>query len=246
MIKLICPECRRENEPERIYCHDCGARLDRSGLAKEKPAEEDPKATQRRLRQMLDGRRAIMRQRFFRASKFILGAVALAAVIQMLRTPDLPEREKAPMLPAQIHLDLENAATNPAAGPLRYTEEQVNDYLAYALRSKQATLSKYLDFKQAVVGFEDDYFWITAERSLFGLPVSTSASYSVTLQDGALVARNRGGSIGRLPVHPLLMEHADFVFGDLRAALERERKSITKLGAVEFQPKLVSLMPRQP
>lgn len=246
MTKLVCPECRRENEPERIYCHDCGARLDRSGLAKEKSTEEDPQATQRRLRNMLDGRRAIMRQRFFRGSKFILGSLVLAAVIQMLRTPDLPEREKAPLLPAQIHLDLENAAGNPAAGPLRYTDEQVNDYLAYALRSKQATLSKYLNFERAVVGFDQGYFWITAERSLFGHPVSTTASYEVALQDGEFTAKNRGGSIGRLPVHPLLMKHADFVFGDLRAALERERKSIAKLGAVEFGPKLVSLTPKQP
>ena len=44
MIKLVCPECQRQNEPERIYCHDCGARLDRSALAKVAPKVEDPKA----------------------------------------------------------------------------------------------------------------------------------------------------------------------------------------------------------
>ncbi len=54
-MKLICPECRRENEAARIYCHDCGARLDRSSLAKEKQTEEDPKDTQRRLRGFFDG-----------------------------------------------------------------------------------------------------------------------------------------------------------------------------------------------
>src|SRR6516225_2034765 len=32
-IQLTCPDCQRENEAERIYCHDCGARLDRSALA---------------------------------------------------------------------------------------------------------------------------------------------------------------------------------------------------------------------
>src|SRR5207248_2542951 len=32
-VQLTCPECRRDNEAERIYCHDCGARLDRSALA---------------------------------------------------------------------------------------------------------------------------------------------------------------------------------------------------------------------
>ena len=48
-VKLVCPECRRENEAERIYCHECGARLDRSKMAKIKSKEEDPKDAQRRL-----------------------------------------------------------------------------------------------------------------------------------------------------------------------------------------------------
>ena len=74
-MKLLCPECRRENEPERIYCHDCGARLDRSSLAKEKSTEEAPKETQRRLRSMLDPRGVVLRQRFFQGSKLLLGAL---------------------------------------------------------------------------------------------------------------------------------------------------------------------------
>src|SRR6185369_3109583 len=94
-IQLTCPECRRENEPERIYCHDCGARLDRSVLAKVAPKKEDARDTQRRLRSMLDPGRAKMRLTFFRISKLILGACALAVLIQMLLPPDVPERAKS-------------------------------------------------------------------------------------------------------------------------------------------------------
>src|SRR3954454_16128483 len=94
MIKLICPECRRENEPERIYCHDCGARLDRTALAKAAPKGEDVKETQKRLRTMLDPRRAKMRLLFFQTSKMILGALATAAIIQMILPPDVPARPK--------------------------------------------------------------------------------------------------------------------------------------------------------
>ncbi|MBA2269456.1 MAG: zinc ribbon domain-containing protein [Chthoniobacterales bacterium] len=244
-MKLICPECRRENEAARIYCHDCGARLDRSSLAKEKQTEEDPKDTQRRLRGFFDGRRALMRQRFFRWSKLILGALALAAVVQMLRLPDLPEAAKAPMLPAQISMELENAAASPRATPLQYTDEQVNAYLAYTLKSKQAALSKHLNFERAVVSFGEGYGSITAQRSLFGHPVSTTAIYSMQLRDGALHTTARGGSIGRLPVHPLVMQYAGFLFADLRGVLQREQKSITKLGAVEFHEKTVSFLPKQ-
>src|ERR1700731_2437313 len=50
-----------QNEPERIYCHDCGARLDRSALAKVVSKVEDPKQTQRRLKQLLDPGRVKIR-----------------------------------------------------------------------------------------------------------------------------------------------------------------------------------------
>ena len=239
MIKLICPECRRENEPERIYCHDCGARLDRSALAKAAPKEEDPNATQRRLKTMFDPRRALLKKRFFDISKLILGALALAAIVQMIRLPDLPERSKEPMLSAPIGLDLENATMTPGSPQLRYTEDQVNQYLGYALKSKQTALSSYLTFERAVVAFEQDLCRVTIQRSLYGLPVSTTAAFTATVADSGLVLKNRGGAIGRMPVHPFLMQYGGFMFSDLAAVLDRERKTIAKLAAVEFQPKTV-------
>jgi hypothetical protein len=244
MITLICPECRRENEPERIYCHDCGARLDRTALAKVAPKGEDVKETQRRLRTMLDPQRAKIRHLFFKTSKVILGAFALAAVIQMILPPDLPPRPKTGDFPPQINLDLENAALNHSATPMQYTEAQVNAYLASALKGKQAALGKLLDFERAVVKFDETICSVTAERSLFGFSVFTTTSSKVALQNGAIIAANNGGSIGRLPVHPLLMKYADPLFADLWVALERERKSVAKMGAIEFHPQAVVLTPK--
>jgi len=244
MIKLICPECRRENEPERIYCHDCGARLDRTALAKNAPKGEDVKETQRRLRTMLDPQRAKIRLIFFKTSKVILGAFALAAVIQMILPPDVPPRPKSGEFPPQINLDLENAALNHSTTPLQYTEAQVNAYLGSALKSKQAALSKLLDFQRAIVKFDETVCSVTAERSLFGFSIFTTTSSKVTLQNGTLTATNIGGHIGRLRVHPLLMKYADPLFADLWAALERERKTVAKMSAIEFHPQAVVLTPK--
>jgi hypothetical protein len=244
MIKLVCPECRRENEPERIYCHDCGARLDRTALAKVAPKGEDVKETQRRLRTMLDPQRAKMRLMFFKLSKLILGACALAALLQMVLPPDVPARPKSGEFPPQINLELENAAMNHSAAPLRFTDAQVNAYLGSALKSKQAALSQYLQFERAIVSFDENVCRITAERSLFGFSVFTGTSSRVSLENGTLKASNNGGSIGRLPVHPALMKYADLIFGDLWTALDREKKSVTKMAAIEFHPQSVVLTPK--
>jgi hypothetical protein len=245
MIKLVCPECRRENEPERIYCHDCGARLDRSALAKVVPKGEDAKETQRRLRAMLDPQRAKMRLMFFKVSKLILGALLLAALIQMLLPPDVPARVKSDEFPPQINLDLENAATSRGAAPLRYTETQVNLYLGNALKSKQAALSNVLQFERALVNFDEGVCRITAERSLFGYSLFTATSSKVAIENGKLVPSNVGGSIGRMPIHPMMMKYADIIFSDLWTALDREKKAVAKMGAIEFQPQTVVLTPKQ-
>ncbi len=241
-MKLACPECRRDSEPARIYCHDCGARLDRFALAKEKSREEDPKETQRRLRSMLNPHRAKSRQRFFGFSKLSLGALLLAAIIQMLRPPHLPARPKDPAWSTQINMDLENAATDPRVGVLRYSDEQVNAYLAYTLQSKQVALTKsFLKFERAVVDFQEGFCDIAVERSLFGLPVVTSGSYTLETRAGKIAVGNRGGYVGRMPVHPALMKSCNVLFADVRGALERDRKLLAKLGSIEFHPQTVSI-----
>jgi hypothetical protein len=248
-VKLACPECRRENEPERIYCHDCGARLDRSAVIKQKGKDdEDPKATQRRLHSMFDPRRAKLRQNFFLVSKVVLGALAVAGIVQMLRSPDLPEA-KAGLgeLPAQINLDLENASMDPRVGTLRYSEDQVNGYVAYVLKGKQAALSKYyLKFERVVVAFEENSCRAIVQRSLFGLPLSTTTKFAPQLQNGALTAKTYGGAIGRLPIHPQLMQSAHFLFTDVRTALQREQKSLVKLGSLELHPKSLVVTAKPP
>src|SRR5207244_11163987 len=61
-ITLTCPECRHENEIERIYCHSCGARLDRSALsARKMPKTEAPEEIQKRLQGIFNQLKAWIR-----------------------------------------------------------------------------------------------------------------------------------------------------------------------------------------
>src|SRR5207237_1793160 len=105
MTKIVCGECRHENEAERIYCHNCGERLDRSAAAAQKPIV-DPTETHRRLQKML-GPPSRVRHNFFAVSKLVLAAVAAGAVVETALPPEL----RAPTRIASPPLDfaLENA-----------------------------------------------------------------------------------------------------------------------------------------
>ena len=239
MTKLVCPECGHENEPERVYCHRCGARLDRSAVASLR--QKEAKDTQRHVRKMLNPPKAAFRRLFFRVSKLVLGACLAAAVIQMILPPDVPSAAKD-VAPLQINLDLENAIYSHRPAQLEYTEEQVNAYLAYTLKGKQAALNKpLLNFKRAIVGFGEGAVIITAERSLFGYSLYSGSAYAVRAGEGKIVVSNKGGNIGRLPFSPEIMQFMDIIFADLWPALQREQKLVAKMGAIELHEKQVLL-----
>lgn len=247
-MKLVCQDCQRENEVERIYCHDCGARLNRAALAKqEKLKEEDAKDTQRRLKSMINPPGAKLRHQLLQGTKLILSAILAAGLVQMFRSPDLPAAPKdADELPPQINLELEDATMSPPGGrSLNYTEEQVNAYLGYKLKAKQKALSGYLKFERTAATLEEAFAHVTVGRSLAGYPVFTTVKFAPRLEKGNLTARIISGNIGRLPVHPEIMKLSGFLFSDVAAVFDRDRKAIAKLGGLEIHPKMVTVLPKQ-
>jgi hypothetical protein len=236
MTKVVCGECRHENEAERIYCHNCGERLDRSAAAAQKPMV-DPTETHRRLQKML-GPPSRVRHNFFAASKLVLAAVAAAALVEMALPPELPAPTK--IVSPQIDLDLENAHLR--LSPLEYSQDQINAYLTYRLISKKAALTyPFLTFVRATASFREGACTIAMERSLFGYSIFSRTSHRVETNAGKIAATNVGGWIGRLPIHPAIMQFGDIIFADLWSALDRERKLIGKMGAVNFHESGVTI-----
>ena len=236
MTKIVCGECRHENEAERIYCHNCGERLDRSAAAAQKPMV-DPTETHRRLQKML-GPPSRVRHNFFAVSKLLLAAIAAAALVQMALPPELPAPTK--IVSPQIDLDLENAHLR--LSPLEYSQDQINAYLTYRLITKKAALTyPFLTFVRATASFREGACTIAMERSLFGYSIFSRTSHRVETNAGKIAATNVGGWIGRLPIHPVIMQFGDIIFADLWSALDRERKLIGKMGAVNFHESSVTI-----
>lgn len=48
-----------------------------------------------------------------------------------------------------------------------------------------------------------------------------------------------------MPIHLAVMKFGDILFSDVRAALERERQSISKLDSIEFHPQTINLASKQ-
>jgi hypothetical protein len=66
------------------------------------------------------------------------------------------------------------------------------------------------------------------------------------LSEGKIEASSKGGSIGRLPIHPQVAQFMGVLFADIWSALGGEIKLVRKLGAIEFHDKSVVLAAQQP
>lgn len=243
--KLLCPECRRENEPERIYCHECGTRLDRSAVRIKKEPIDD---TRKRVKRMFDPQRARIRAWSILTIKLLLGAAALAVVLDVILPPDLPQPSKNQLMVSTLRFDIESMTMKRTPLRKEVSEEEANAFVASALRPKQSALDKpFLPFKRALVALHPQRLSFTTERSLNGLwSVYTNCLCSPQLKDGRLSAKIEGGHIGRLPIHPKLARYMGVLFSDVWSALDREAKLISKLGAIDVQEKNVTLMALTP
>lgn len=235
--KLICAECRHENEAQRIYCHNCGERLDRSAVAVKKKVDDAAEA-RRHLQKMLQGP-SRTRRNFFAASKLLLAAAATAGVLQMFLPPEFPAAMKT-STPVQLDIELENASYKPAV--LNFSQQDVNAYLTYRLAGKKKALNKpLLNFERAAVVLKEGRCIIGWERSLFGYSIYSRASYRVDLSNGKIFAVSDGGWIGQLPIHPALMKYVDIIFADLWKALDRERRLVSKMASVAIHDGSVTI-----
>ena len=191
---------------------------------------------------MLDPRGVKTRRLILNIARLILGACLVAVLIQMFLPPDLPgPTGKDLELGPQIGLDLENALMHHRGAQLTYQQDQVNNYLTTALKRKKTSIldKPLLEFRRGVAQFDEGVFRMTAERAVFGLSIYTSVFYRVNVQDGKVGATCEGGMIGRMPIHPQLMQFANFLVGDVFKALEQDRKEVEKFAALEFHPHTV-------
>jgi len=244
MTKLICPDCQHENEPERIYCHSCGARLDRTGLIKEKVDEAvAEERTRQHLKTMFRPNRGRGKVIATKLGKTLLGALCLAAVIAMLLPSDLPPAPKDYIFAPLIGMDMMSAVSSRQAATLVYNEEQANSYLATIVRRKDSPAQQgYFPLRRIFVQFQEGQCWVHVERRISQFSIFCGSAYRVVINNGKITATNTGGYIGRMPIHPVLMKYADFLLGKAWECLARERKSVARMTGIEFHPQSVTLI----
>ena len=226
---LTCSQCNFANEAERVYCHNCGAKLDRSLLPKaEENSKESLDKTRRRVKKMTNpGGPDMIRELKALANCIVYGA-AVAFIIGIVREPDdLPSKKPSETeLPRMIGMELAEAVDAPQPRVLQFTEAEANAYLRTSLKSKGSGWIPGAQFERAFVRFEPGSVYVALEQSLLGFPLYSGARYNMGVKDGQFYADNVGGNIGRIGIDPFIMKYVASAFQPLWKALKRENDQV--------------------
>ncbi len=238
---ITCKQCNYANEPERVYCHNCGAKLDRSILPKEpaKAVKDSQEKAARRVRKMVSPKSGFFTHWKGSLLNVLCSALCIATLIQMARPPAgvPPTASKDDLLNAPPLVEqIEDAQMSPTPARYQLTEQAINFYLASAIKTRGDSSGDYFKFDRAFVNLGNGVIKITAQESAFGYPIYAGASYKLSIAGGKLVSTNVGGNLGRIPIHPMVMEYCGFAFHQLWDALGRERALMDKMQSVTVLP----------
>ncbi|MEA3188118.1 MAG: hypothetical protein QOD99_1948 [Chthoniobacter sp.] len=236
MATILCKQCNYENEGERIYCHNCGAKLDRSLIPQDTKTAEPIEKQRKRVGKLMNPKRGFFVGGWTSLLSTIAWSVLAAGVIQAARAPDdIPPALKTGDLEesGQLLLALEEKAALRMPQSIGISEEAANKYLSHSIRSRsQGVLADAMKFDRAFIQFEEGACRISTQQSVFGYPLYMGVLDQLAIQSNHVAATTIGGNIGRLPIHPLIMGYSDVVFKKLWDALVHEQKLVDGMQSI--------------
>ena len=239
MITLVCGHCGHENEVQRIYCHECGIKLDRSSIPSEEPHPKEIKKQQQRLKKMTNPYNGFFVGWPRKLVNNFLLAIVTAGLIPAVRTPlnAPPGKKRGELVDApQIILILEDATSRHTLQRFAISEADANAYLGNTVKSVKIELpwsDDALKFDRAFVNMEEGICRIVQQYSFYDLPFYLTSSYRLQIKEGKLEATNVGGALGRVPIHPLLMQTPELIFQGVWDNLKHEKRLLDKMQTVE-------------
>jgi hypothetical protein len=222
--KLICAQCGYENEPERVYCHNCGTKLDRSVLPRDTVTQQETLAeTRRRIRRMTNpGNMGAYVKTLFK----IWFWAAIVAIIYLIAMPpaNIPTREQesgARIITGEIEAAIDAHQSVSVQASAADLSQHVRS------RVKGLNVVPFSKFKRSFVSLDDNKITFGVQEDLFGLQIYSTIEYQPAVVDGKFVAEKTGLRIGRLGFAPQLTG-LDMLFNKFWAALKSEQRLIDK------------------
>lgn len=243
--RIVCTQCKHENEIERVYCHNCGEKLDRSLLPvldESKTAEEQAKSG-RQIKNMMNPNRFAWARNLRTFALIVIFAAVVAAVFLATQPPRNVPPAKSDRLPENEVADIWTGMMNtrPAVS-VTFTEFDINYYLRKAVKGSDSALG--IKFERAFACFEPGLITVATQRNAWGLKLYNSVSFKPAVTDGKWSADDKRIALGRLTIpasFAKLTKLDTIVLGAFTKVFEKEIKQLDRLATIEPKEKVISM-----
>ncbi len=240
---IACKDCNHVNEGQRIYCHNCGNKLDRTQVLEKAQKEDSPEKKQKRVKKMMNpgagfglGWGTVKT-----AARTLVWAVVAAAVINIARPPaGVPPMPKDRLADApQLDITLQELTLASPGREVALEEAEINLYLQNTVRSKNKKGESVIAFQRAFVNLDEGLIRITSQTAIQNYPLYAGVTHRLKMENGAFSATPEGLHFGRLriPIPEFAATNAGPIVGalfkPLWESLKRETRMIHEIGTVE-------------
>ena len=239
---LPCEQCGYVNEPERVYCHNCGSKLDRSLLPKAaEKTQEHPEKARKRIAKMTNPKSGAVGREIKAFFKTAFFSALLAAVLLFCWGPEFfPEVKKSEEM-RLVSSDMMEVIGSPTPKAVSFSDNDINQYLNKSVKT-QDTMVPGVQLAHAFVATNPGVLHIYSELSAFGLPLYSRIDYKLEVKNGKFTPTIVGGAFGRLSIDPQLMQYCDYAFGTLFTSLDREHKQMDKMQSIVVREGRIDLI----
>jgi hypothetical protein len=239
---LTCEKCGYDNELGRIFCHQCGSKLDLSRI--KAPGQGGPSLRKKKARKKLNPVRL--------AVELAVIAAVLAGIWLLLGVPALPPTEYT----AQDYVSAERKVQHLGEivrqnrpDSVMLSEREINAYLgnlqlqhadSRGLRIEVSGFRARIDNGTITIIFSGD---LRIGQS-FKKPVSVTYTGVPTVSDGKFVLKPAGGAVGRMPIHPIIVENTRFIqryYVRVFEDMTKEKDILNKMTSIAVRDRTVQL-----
>jgi hypothetical protein len=238
---IQCPKCSFDNELGRIFCHQCGNKLD---LDQVKAPSEGAKLRRR----VSVGVRKTVRT----VIELVVAIAIIACVVLIWLVPAVPELKptNADLVGSDVKKRaLDHLVNGRSAGSLEITQGELNTYVnslgfdkSKGVGMEFVPVTMHIEMVQGgmkIVYLGEIHLGDSLRKQLY-----LGLSGTPAMEQGSFEFKPTGAWIGALPIHPKLLQMTGLFqkyFGSLFSKLDTERDALNKLTSVTVGPGKVVL-----
>lgn len=240
------------NEPQRVYCHNCGEKLDRSAVLK--AAEKVAKKSASKPKG-LPKQKVPLFQVFIAPllSLILLGAITASLICMLTPPEEFPYEVPESLLldPPNLKISFENVLASGGGRKFGITSDQINAYLLSRIGIRSAPgFVFFVTWDRAATELNRDSASLyIIRRVVFGskepkkhelaqhFPLVVRADFEVQKMEDepGIGVRATGGQIGRLRLPGLVMDFLkQFLFGELAKVMSEEILDLGKMKSIKI------------